>query len=501
MSDNPFAGPGDNERTVFLRPTPGGRSGSVPPPAAAGAAAPASAPPFAPQAFAPQPFAPPPYPPSPYPPQPAPAQSAAPPGAAVPGGAAPGGEPIGRLATGQSPLLTAAAPLLQLLGRLNNTFNPPDPGNLRERMVQAVREFETAARGMGIPHEVVHPARYALCASIDDVVMHTPWGGASTYVQASLVSIFHQDVVGGEAFFHQLAALKREPARNLALLELMYLCLSLGFQGQYRLSQRGPAQLERVREDLYQTIVQLRQPYEQGLSPRWKGETAPYRPARGVVPVWVMAVVAITVVGLTWGVFSLRLNAASDEAFAAAIAVPPARMPGLARVALAPLAVAAAPQPRPAPQPAPPPSDVVVSLHRFLQPEIDAKLVIVTQTQQAVGVRIFNRGMFALGSATVRADFVPLLERIGEALNEEPGRVLVTGHTDNLPIHTVQFPSNFQLSLARAQAASAIMLHRLRDPTRLVIEGRADSQPVAPNDTEDDRAQNRRIDVILQRRS
>jgi type VI secretion system protein ImpK len=143
---------------------------------------------------------------------------------------------------------------------------------------------------------------------------------------------------------------------------------------------------------------------------------------------------------------------------------------------------------------------VVQSLHRFLQPEIDAHLVTVSETPQMIEVRIFNRGMFALGSAAVRPDFVSLLERIGEALNEEPGSVLVTGHTDNLPIHTVQFPSNFQLSVARAQAANAVMLHRLRDPTRLTVEGRADSQPIAGNETEDGRAQNRRIDVILQRR-
>jgi len=283
------------------------------------------------------------------------------------------------------------------------------------------------------------------------------------------------------------------------LLELMYLCLSLGYQGQYRasFSQRGPALLEGVREDLYQTIVRLRQPYERGLSPRWKGETAPYRPARAVVPVWVMAVVALAVVGLAWGFFSLRLSAASDTAFAAAAAAPPGQLPRLERLALAPLPVPIPVVPHP--PPAPPPSSVVQSLHRFLQPEIDARLVIVSDTAQAIDVRIFSQGMFALGSATVEPHFVPLLERIGEALNEEPGRVLVTGHTDNLPIHTVQFPSNFELSLARAKAASAIMLRRLRDPTRLVVEGRADSQPIAPNDNETDRAQNRRIEVILQR--
>jgi type VI secretion system protein ImpK len=459
MSDNPFLEPNDNERTVVFRPVPGGRPPAAPPP--------------------PRDFAPP--------------QSAEP---------APTGEPIGPLATGQTPLVIAATPLLQLLGRLRNVFNPPDAGELRARSIQAIRDFETAGRAAGIPHEVLHPARYALCASIDDVVLHTPWGAASPWVQASLVSTFHQEVVSGEGFFHRLAALKRDPARNLALLELMYLCLSLGYQGQYRLSRQGPAQLDQLREDLYQTIVRLRAAYEQGLSPRWQGINAPYRPARAAVPVWVMVLVAIAVVTLSWFVLSNRLNAASDDSLTAAAAAPPTQMPTLDRLPPLRDATPTPPPTRPAAPPPPPkPSAVVEQLHRFLQPEIDKNLVVVSETPQAIQVRIFNSGLFALGSASVRPDFVPLLERIGDALNEEQGTILVTGHTDNLPIHTVQFPSNFQLSVARAKAASAVMLRKLRDSTRLTSEGRADSEPIHDNATEDHRAENRRIDVILQRQA
>jgi type VI secretion system protein ImpK len=457
MSDNPFLEPNDNERTVVFRPIPGGRSPAAPPP---------------------RDFAPP--------------QSAEP---------APTGEPIGPLATGQTPLVIAATPLLQLLGRLRNIFNPPDAGELRARSIQAIRDFETAGRAAGIPHEVLHPARYALCASIDDVVLHTPWGAASPWVQASLVSTFHQEVISGEGFFHQLAALKRDPARNLALLELMYLCLSLGYQGQYRLSRQGPAQLDQLREDLYQTIVRLRAAYEQGLSPRWQGINAPYRPARAAVPVWVMALVAIAVVTLSWFVLSNRLNAASDDSLAIAAAAPPTQMPALDRLPPLRDPTPTPPPARPATPPPPTPSAVVQALHRFLQPEIDKNLVVVSETPQAIQVRIFNSGLFALGSATVRPDFVPLLERIGDALNEQQGTILVTGHTDNLPIHTVQFPSNFQLSVARAKAASTVMLHKLHDPTRLTSEGRADSEPIHDNATEDHRAENRRIDVILQRQA
>ena len=70
----------------------------------------------------------------------------------------------------------------------------------------------------------------------------------------------------------------------------MYLCLSLGFQGQYRLSPRGPGELERIREDLYTVITRQRQAVDPALSPHWQGVAAPYKPARAVVPSWVMGV-------------------------------------------------------------------------------------------------------------------------------------------------------------------------------------------------------------------
>jgi type VI secretion system protein ImpK len=77
--------------------------------------------------------------------------------------------------------------------------------------------------------------------------------------------------------------------------------------------------------------------------------------------------------------------------------------------------------------------------------------------------------------------------------------VLVIGHSDNQPIRTVAFPSNFALSAARAEAAKAAILRGLGDASRLTAEGRADSEPVASNATADGREANRRIEVLLRR--
>jgi type VI secretion system protein ImpK len=152
------------------------------------------------------------------------------------------------------------------------------------------------------------------------------------------------------------------------------------------------------------------------------------------------------------------------------------------------------------PPPPPPPQTVAPEpLYVFLKPEIDQGLVTVLGDHAMPIVRIHNTGLFASGSATVAANYVHLLERIGEALKAEKGPVTVDGYTDNQPIHTVQFPSNFQLSASRADAARAIIVRTLGDPGRVTARGHADADPVAPNTTPEGREQNRRIEVVLRR--
>ena len=452
MSDNPFLEPDDGERTV-VRPVPGGRR-----------PAPAS-----PQAAAP-------------PRQPVEAVAAA---------IVAGAEGAETIAMAVNPLVGAAAPLLQLLARLPNTIHHPDPGELRERAVRAIHTFEERVRDLGLPRELLPPAHYALCASIDDVVLNTPWGSSGVWDANSLVSIFHREVRSGERFFQLLGQMRQNPGVYLPVIELMYLCMSLGLQGQYRLSPRGPAELDRLREETYAVIVRQRQAPEPDLSPHWKGVAAPYRGARAVLPVWVAVTIGLAVLAALFVWLSTTLSAASDDLFARMLGEPPRAMPEIVRVA------PVKPSP-PAPLPLPPP-EAVDQLCTLLKPEVEQGFVAVICTPPNPVIRIRNRGMFASGSATIEPRFVPLLERIGEALKGEPGAIQVIGYTDNQPIHTVQFPSNFQLSAARAQAARALLSHTLGDPGRVTAEGRGEADPLNNNATPDEREQNRRIEIVLHR--
>ena len=446
MSGNPFSEPEESEATI-IRPMPGGRRPAPPPD---GSSAPERGPGSRP--------------------------------------ATPAGDAVDSIAIGVNPLAAAAAPLLQLLARLRNTLNQPDPGDLLDRAVREMRDFEQRVRDLGLPVELLRPAHYALCASLDDVVLNTPWGSTGIWNARSLVSTFHQEVRSGERFFDLLSQMRQNPGKFLAVIELMYLCMSLGFQGQYRLSPRGPAELDRLREETYALIVRQRQAADPDLSPHWKGVAAPYRPTHPTVPVWVAASAALAAIATLFVWFLLSLNAASDDLFARMLNAPPAHMPRIARVA-------------PVEPPPPPVLPAIDPLCAFLQPEVDRGLVAVLCTSPTPIVRIRNRGMFAPGSATVEPRFIPLLERIGRALKAERGRVQVIGYTDNQPIHNVQFPSNFQLSVARAEAATQIIGNIVGDSSRLAAEGRGESDPIAANTTPDGREQNRRIEIVLHRPS
>lgn len=453
--DNPFAEPDDSDRTVYI-PSPGGRRPAPPPPQADAGRFEAAAPPQ-------------------------PAERATPDGPA-------------EIAVGATPLLAAAAPLLQLLSRLRNTVTPPDPGDLRERAALGLRRFETAAREAGVGMDLLRPAHFALSAALDDVALATPWGAHGPWAAKSLVSSFHERVVSGEEFFTLLRRLGQTPATTLPVLELMYLCLSLGFIGMYRLPPRSPAELEKVREELFTLIMRQRPSGEAGLSPHPLGVEAPYRPRRAELPLWVAAVAGIAVVGGIYGWSLMDLGARADVVLEQAQAAPPQQMPKIVRAAH--VATAATPPAQPA-QPAEP--GALDRLRTFLKPEIDQSLVSVIGTQAVPVVRIANRGMFASGSATLEPTVLPLLARIGQALKTEPGPVTVAGYTDNQPIGTVRFPSNFKLSQARAESAAALIGKDIGDASRITVDGRGDADPIGDNATAAGREQNRRIEVILRR--
>lgn len=393
---------------------------------------------------------------------------------------------------GLNPLENAASALLSLMMRLKNTPSHPNPDALRNRMIQEIKAFEAKARNQGISEKTVFRARYILCTALDEVVLNTPWGSASDWSEQSLLSTFHNETWGGEKFFQLLDNLIQDPAHNLDLLELMYLCLAFGFEGRYRLLDNGRARLEEQRERLYRAIRHQRGDFERELSPHWRGITDLRNPLIRYVPLWVIAAVACLLLLGIYLALSILLNRTSDPVFAALSEI---RGDTVAMVKRQGPPVIAPPKPPPPPEPKL--VTATKNLRKFLEPEIRQGLVEVIEQADSTTVRILGDGLFDSGSAEIKSNFRPLLKRIAEELDTVPGKVLVAGHTDSIPIRTLRFPSNWHLSKARADAVVGFMTAIINSPQRFISEGRAATEPVASNDTPQGRALNRRVDITL----
>ncbi len=421
----------------------------------------------------------------------------------VPGGRRPGqGEPtpprpapappeetVVPSGVGLNPLEAAAAPLLSLVMRLKNTPSHPDPERLRQRMIEEMKAFTANAREAGIDEKTVFRARYVLCTTLDEVILNTPWGRASEWSESSLLITFHNEAWGGEKFFELLDSIILDPRKNLHLLELMYLCLAFGIQGRYKLLENGRGRLEEQRERAYNAIRSARGEFERELSPRWRGMVEQSNPLIRYVPLWVVAGVAAALLLLAYAIFSWLLNSTSDPVLAVLADV---RGQTVAMVRRGGITAAPAPG-----KPNASLAQVTQNFRTFLDPQIRQGLVAVVEEADQTTVRIRGDGLFDSGKAEVKPAFQNLLQQIGSEINKVQGRVVVTGHSDNVPIRTLQFPSNWHLSKARADSVVQILASASNAPGRFISEGRADTQPVAPNDSPQNRALNRRVDIIL----
>jgi type VI secretion system protein ImpK len=380
-----------------------------------------------------------------------------------------------RVTSGLNPLLALANPLLAMVPQIHATLQHPDPQALRDSLARDIKEFEQRARAAGIPNETIIAARYALCTLLDEAASSTPWGGSGIWAKNSLLITFHNETSGGEKFFQLLSKLAENPKANLDLLELLDVCLALGFEGRYRLVDNGRSQLEAIRERLAQMIRKERGEYERDLAPHWRGAGGKRNRALYMVPLWVTAAVCGVILLGAYATFSYLLNSASDPVFAKIRAIQVAT---------------AAPKPPPAPAPKP-------RLAPFLAQEIAQGLVAVRDEGTRSVVVIRGDELFPPGSASILPAYEPLVLRIADALNAVPGQVLVSGHTDAQPIRTARFPSNWHLSEERARSVAQLLAERVKPPERLRAEGRAETEPVAGNDTPAERARNRRVEITL----
>ena len=400
-------------------------------------------------------------------------------------------------------LVRSAAPLLNLAHALRTTEEQPDIDQLRKVAVEAIGRYERDLASARISPDRARAAHYVVCATVDDVVLSKPWGVRAGWARSGLVSTFHMDVTGGDRVFDLLDHFHQSPGANKDLLLLIYLCLSLAFEGRTRVSPRGNLELGRIRDSLYKTLLGQYGVFERELSPHWKGVSARHKPLRTAIALWTLLSILALIFALGYLFFTLSLNSASDNTFQRLANLPPREAPSvLIKVPEPPVepkppVVEVKPQPpaEPPPKQAPPPSRLD-NLLAFLQPEVEKKFVTLSDSNGRLLVRINNSGLFDTGSAEVSDKFHDLIQRIGGALAAEKFRAVVVGYTDNVPIRTIQFPSNWHLSEARAKAVGDI-LASYAGPNAILTEGRADSDPIADNSKPEGREMNRRTEILV----
>ncbi len=382
------------------------------------------------------------------------------------------------ISSGFNRLENAAFKLLSLIPAIKKSHTNPSSGLLRQQMVEEIGVYEQSARKAGVDSRTVMIGRYVLCTVLDEVVLNTPWGGQSDWQKNSLLSLFHKETWGGENFFVMLENLEKDPASNIDLLELMYVCLSLGFEGRYAVETDRIGKLLEIRARVYRVIRSQRVESSRYLSGNWQGVTLANRKLRHFMPLWVFVSILAGLLSLLLFVLLYLLNVESD--------------PPYHELALLGNQVATSLD-----RPRVIDASALSALRVFLKPEIDENLVTVEERND--NVRVILRGdlFFKSGKSSINPEYELLIKRIALAFLEVDGAVQVEGHSDNQPINTLQFPSNWHLSKARAEEVAESLREYTKEYRRFTSEGKADTQPVADNATREGRAKNRRVEIVL----
>ena len=380
---------------------------------------------------------------------------------------------------GLNNLVAAANPVLAVVPQIRHALRHPDPDGLRAVLRESLDNFERDARAAGHGEDVISAANFALCALLDESAASTPWGAG--WAKQGLLSEMHAGAAGGEYFFELLDRQSSDPVANLALLEFLHVCLALGFEGRYRSAANGAVDLLALRGKLLEQIRAQHAPHDGELSVSWRGVTLPAtRPSAGLALWAAGSGVALLLVAL-YIAFSFSLGSLSDPvARDLAQLKAPAGVAASAATAARPAAVLATPR-----------------VSEQLAAEIARGEVAVTDTAGQSTIVIRSDRLFASGSARLESGVEAVILRVADALERVPGTILVTGHTDDVPIRTARFPSNWELSTERAASVVKLIAGKLRAPERLRAEGLADSAPVVPNDSAANRARNRRVTIIL----
>jgi type VI secretion system protein ImpK len=419
---------------------------------------------------------------------------------------------------GLNPLVAMANPILAAIPQIRRALRHPDPAGLLAGLRDQIEQLEMSAISAEIADDTVSAAVYALCALLDESAAATPWG--TNWIEQGLLQNLRGESDGAQGFFTQLEALMAEPEKHADLLEFYYICLALGFEGRYRSGDGGRPALDQLREQLYGLITR-RRPRPEALSAQWRTPTsiaaaeaalqtaarataaraaaeaaaqaaaaAPRQPqyqSRFALSRWPRRAIWSAVAGFVGAAlvfYMLALRLLDDETRNAM-----SPLPGLLKKK--PSLAAGGPASAPAAQAA-----AALAASAALAKALEGAPLTIKEEAGQLTLAPHDERQFASGSAQPSAGLRALAGRIAEALDKQPGSIVVAGYADASPAGA-RYASNADLSAARARAVADLMAKKLGDPKRVLAEGRGDAEPLAPNDSAANRAKNRRVAILV----
>ncbi|MFZ2314614.1 MAG: type IVB secretion system protein IcmH/DotU [Gammaproteobacteria bacterium] len=168
---------------------------------------------------------------------------------------------------GLNPVVDTASYLISVLGKLKELKSYRQLSKLQSELVQEVNFFQETLNNLGYNGEYVVVSRYVICAVFDDIITNTAWGAQGQWDAHSLLAAFNLDTQHQDKFFSILERAVKEPSVYIDLMELMYICLSMGYKGQYRATEHNQYQLEQITHHLYKHIRAHRGNFSKTLSP------------------------------------------------------------------------------------------------------------------------------------------------------------------------------------------------------------------------------------------
>lgn len=212
-----------------------------------------------------------------------------------------------------NPLVAAASPLLAIATQLSELTAAPNLTQLHQDLSHEIKAFESKAHNLGYRAQLILAARYLLCATLDEIILNTPWGKDSEWRSQNLLITFQREPWGGDRFFLILERCSEDPALYLDILELGYLCLSLGFQGRYQGAQKMHG-LAAFIDNLYDVIRHQRGTATRRLltsaAPQQKHEYNRWR----LPPLWLTAAATLAILAVIFIPYYIHLQTLTRNA-------------------------------------------------------------------------------------------------------------------------------------------------------------------------------------------